>query len=297
MKTVGVRIVLAMVMTVFMAGSGLIALAENIKPYGSKIDLNWQFGPKDIELKDGLAKVSVPEGYAFIDKADTQKLMEAMQNQKTDRELGLIAPAIEMPDWFVIYEYTDSGYVKDDEGDKIDADALIKSMKEGTEARNKENPKLAPFHVVGWQEAPHYDKATHNLTWSVLLKDDKSEFVNYETRLLGRKGITAVTLVADASQLAAIKPELSRIIDGYDYQTGNKYAEFRQGDKVAEVGLSALVAGGLGVAAVKTGFFAKFILPILLAAKKFVILIFVGIAAAFKKIKRALFGGGEDENP
>jgi uncharacterized membrane-anchored protein len=39
--------------------------------------------------------------------------------------------------------------------------------------------------------------------------------------------------------------------------SGQKYSEFKSGDKVAAYGLSALVLGGAGVMAAKMGLFAK----------------------------------------
>jgi uncharacterized membrane-anchored protein len=44
---------------------------------------------------------------------------------------------------------------------------------------------------------------------------------------------------------------------GFTYVPGQTYGEFKPGDKIAEYGLAALVAGGAGVFAAKTGLFAK----------------------------------------
>jgi uncharacterized membrane-anchored protein len=40
--------------------------------------------------------------------------------------------------------------------------------------------------------------------------------------------------------------------------SGQKYSEFKEGDKIAKYGLAALVLGGAGAAALKFGFFQKF---------------------------------------
>jgi uncharacterized membrane-anchored protein len=48
-------------------------------------------------------------------------------------------------------------------------------------------------------------------------------------------------------------PLYQTLIDGYSYKQGDKYAEFRQGDKIAQYGLSALVVGGAAAVAAKTG--------------------------------------------
>ena len=41
--------------------------------------------------------------------------------------MGFVAPAGE--DWFAVFEFDDVGYVKDDEKDSLDANALLDSIK------------------------------------------------------------------------------------------------------------------------------------------------------------------------
>jgi uncharacterized membrane-anchored protein len=58
---------------------------------------------------------------------------------------------------------------------------------------------------------------------------------------------------------------------------------------MAGYGLTALVAGGAGVAAAKTGLLAKLLKPIvafLIAAKKLLIAVVVGVAAWLKSLFR-----------
>ena len=60
------------------------------------------------------------------------------------------------------------------------------------------------------------------------------------------------------------------------------YAEYRKGDKVAEYGLTALIAGGATYAAVKTGLLGV----VITFVKKLWYLIVAGIAAIWGGIKR-----------
>ena len=50
-------------------------------------------------------------------------------------------------------------------------------------------------------------------------------------------------------------PTFKELMAGYSFQSGNSYAEFRPGDKVAKYGLAALVVGGAAVGAAKLGLF------------------------------------------
>lgn len=251
--------------------------------------IKWVQGPLDVTLGENLATLQLPEQFVFADAEDTRHLMEAMHNTVTEQEIGLVTPADEHANWYILFEYDPMGYVKDDEADKIDAEAILNGIKENTEAQNEENKKagLPGIHVVGWQDPPHYDKATHNLVWSLLARDDEGgEIINYNTRILGREGVTSVTLVVEPEHLEAIKPELSRVLDSYRYQEGKRYSDFIEGkDKIAAVGLTALVAGGVGAAAAKTGLLGKIFAPLLLLLKKFWIILAALVGGLFSRIK------------
>ena len=87
-------------------------------------------------------------------------------------------------------------------------------------------------------------------------------------------------------QLGEIKDARSQILAMVNYNQGHRYADFNpKTDKVAAYGVAALVLGGI---AVKAGFF-KLLIPVILAAKKFIIIGVVAVASFFKR----LFGKGE----
>ena len=65
------------------------------------------------------------------------------------------------------------------------------------------------------------------------------------------------TLVTDPELLEASLAPFRALLGGFNYREGHRYAEYQQGDKIAEYGLMALVAGGAGALAVKSGLFAK----------------------------------------
>ena len=244
--------------------------------------VKWQNGPSSATLGT-VADVRIPTGYMFAGAADTIKLMDVMGNIPSKQELGLLAP--QTFDWFVIYEFEGVGYVKDDEKNSLDADALLKSIRQGTERGNKIRKArgLPAMRNIQWVTKPHYDEKTHNLEWSISGEDDTGDqFVNHNTRLLGRKGIMVVTLVADPKDMVEVLPSFRTSLDDFSFKTGNTYAEFREGDKLAGYGLTALVAGGAAAVAVKTGLF-KYL-------GKFLIFIFAGLAAFFKKLWAKISG-------
>jgi uncharacterized membrane-anchored protein len=140
--------------------------------------------------------------------------------------------------------------------------------------------------LVGWAAPPHYDAETHKLYWAKDLKfaGEDGDTLNYNIRMLGRKGVLQLTAVADTRQFAAIDEQTPEILRMVDFKEGNRYADFDpKTDKVAKYGIAALVAGGALAAAAKFGFLKVLWLG-LLAAKKFVIIGVIALGAFLKKI-------------
>ncbi len=256
--------------------------------------INWVQGPKTVSLGDQ-AHIQMGQPYNFADASGARELMEAMGNTVSNDEVGLIMPRAKDQDWFMLFEYEAVGFVKDDDKDKIDKDAILEGIRQGTEEANEMRKRkgIPALHVQGWFEEPHYDPVTHNLVWALTARNDEGqEVVNYNVRLLGRQGFMSVTLVDEPAKLARSKPEVEKVLAGFSYKAGRSYAEFVPGDKVAEYGLVALVAGGAGAAAVKTGLFAA-LLKILAKGGKAVVLLVVAALAAVKKVLSSIFSRGE----
>jgi len=258
---------------------------------GQEPAINWIDGPTTADL-GGIAKLEVPKGFMFADKKGTQKLLELTQNIPTGYELGAIVPDVadDKDRWFVIFEFHEVGFVKDDEKSKLDSAALLKSMQEGTEEANevREEKGWPAFHVRGWAHEPFYDDTTNNLTWAIRGSGDSGgESINHSIRILGRRGTMNVDLVLGPDEYETIVPEFNDLMASFEFHNGSRYGDFVSGDKVAAYGLTALVAGGVGAAAVKTGLLMKlwkFIVVIALALKKAIILVIVAGIGGAKKL-------------
>jgi uncharacterized membrane-anchored protein len=235
--------------------------------------LDWVKGPTTVTVA-GNSKLTVPAGYIFLDSAGTRKFNELNQNIAGETEV-LIAP--ENLAWSAFLDFSAEGYVKDD--DKIDAAALLKSMKEGTAAGNEERKRRGwpALNVIDWATPPAYNQSTKRLEWATIIEAEGRRNANFFTKILGRRGHTSVILVAGTDGLSGAEGELNQVLDGYNFNAGDTYAEWKPGDKVAEYGLAALVLGGAAAIATKKGFWA-------VAATFF--------AAAWKFIAAAVFGLG-----
>ena len=186
--------------------------------------------------------------------------------------------------WAVVVSYEEDGYVSDDDADTIDYGKLLKEMQEGGQSSNAERVKQGydPIELVGWAEPPRYDKAAHKMYWAKELKIGQSDqhTLNYNIRVLGRKGVLVLNAVAGIDQLALIRQRTPTILAATDFNQGHSYGDFNAStDKIAAYGLAALVAGGL---AAKTGMIAKLI-ALLIAGKKVVALGVIAVVAVVRK--------------
>jgi uncharacterized membrane-anchored protein len=152
--------------------------------------------------------------------------------------------------------------------------------------------------IRGWEEKPRYDKQANKVVWAISAQERESVGVNYNTLALGRQGYLSMNMVGSLEDLPALKPHVSLLLSNVEFVEGKRYTDFNSAtDKVAAVGLTALIAG----AAIKSGLFAKLwgvIIPLLVAGKKLLMLLVIalgGLAAKYFKKKAApdqLGGGG-----
>ena len=185
--------------------------------------------------------------------------------------------------------------MKDNDAEKINYTKLLKQMKEGTHEASTERVKQGypAIELVGWATPPRYEKQTHKFYWAKELKfgENKEEnTLNYNLRVLGRRGILVLNAISGMSQFSRIEQATPEILAMVDFNEGNRYADYTPGvDKMAAYGLAALVAGGI---AAKAGLFKGLLLAIL-ALKKFLILGAIALIALVKKI----FGGRKQITP
>jgi uncharacterized membrane-anchored protein len=222
------------------------------------------------------AQIAVPEGCLYADGESTRKFLELSQNLSSGDELGMVLAIGATGSWSAYFSFSADGYVKDNE--EIDADELMDVMKESNKAGNEERRRRgwSEINLVGWHKEPYYDEETKNLSWSKLIEGEGSQTINHSTRLLGREGVMSVDLVIGPEEFDSALPQFKTLLSGFEFRSGKRYAEFKEGDKVAEYGLAALVVGGAGALAFKAGILQKF--------WKFIVVGVVAIGAFFKKL-------------
>lgn len=249
--------------------------------------LNYQSGK--ITLPEGDGTLNVPKGFKFLNAEQTQGVLTNLWGNPEDKSvLGSLVPdgkgVTHIDSWMFVISYQGDGFVKDDDAGDIDYDDLLKTMKEDVVTANEERKKggYPEVQLIGWASKPYYDNNLKVLHWAKELKfgQDQANTLNYDLRVLGRKGMYNISAVAGMGNLAEVKASIPGILKSVEFNDGHKYLDFdADTDTVAAWTIGGLVAGKV---LAKVGFFA--------VIAKFGKIIFLAIAAGFAAFKKFLFG-------
>ena len=260
-------------------------------PTPEQLEAQLRYQTGRVAVNKGLATLDLSSDFRYLDPRQTDLVLRAWGNPPGTETLGMLVPAsvgvFTRDGWGVIITYDEDGYVKDDDAAKIDYADLLRKMQQATREANAKRAKAgyATVELVGWAEPPRYDSAAHKLYWAKDLKfgDESTHTLNYNVRVLGRRGVLVLNAVATMGQIASVKRNMAKVIGFVDFNEGHRYADFVPGsDKVAEYGIAALIAGGI---AAKAGLF-KVLLGALIALKKFILVALAAAAAYLRKLFR-----------
>lgn len=244
-------------------------------------DLHWVRAPSIGKIGDK-SEFKLTGKLLFLNDIDTSKFLQINGNLPIANHYTI---ANGEASWFGILNFVNEGYVKDDE--KIDADVLLEGLKESNKAGNEQKRQkgLPILNLEGWYFPPRYDKENKRLEWGTKLRaeNDQSVTVNVTTKILGKSGYTTAILVTKPETLDKDLVDFKQALKNFDYVSGEKYGEWKQGDRVAAYGLGALVLGGAAAVAANKGFFAA-ILGFLAASWKFVAIAALGGLAWLKSL-------------
>lgn len=213
---------------------------------------NYQSGT--IALENGIATLEVPENFKFLGKDQArQVIVEVWGNPPGSAEgvLGIIMPAADgvLGEGFTfIVEYDPMGYVSDEDADDIDYDDLMKELLSDNAESNRQRVEsgYARLDLVGWAAPPYYDKENKVLHWAKELRPEESEenTLNYNVRVLGRKGVLILNAVSGMSALEEVKANIPAVLKMARFNPGYTYEEFDSNiDEVAAWTVGGLVAG------------------------------------------------------
>jgi len=262
------------------------------------IEQTFTYERGSITLKNGIGTITVPKGFKYLNAEQAERvLVDLWGNPKTENiTLGLLLPenqgVLSQKGYVFNIQYDEIGYVEDKDADDIDYDELLTQIKEDTKEENIERKKegYEPITIVGWASTPFYDKEKKILHWAKEIKfgSEAQNTLNYNIRILGRKGVLVLNAIAGTSELPLVQKDINKVIDIVSFNKGYTYAEFDSSiDNVAAWTIGGLVAGKV---LTKVGFFA-----ILAKFGKIIVITLIGLFGAFKNKIMNLFSKKEND--
>lgn len=228
-----------------------------------QIENSLQYQTGVISLKDGLAKITVPQGFKFLDAEQAEYVLtELWGNPKTGTTLGLLVPeqygVLDSNSWVFNVEFDEIGYVKDNDANDIDYADLLKTMQQETLDGNTERTAAGyePIQLLGWASTPYYDNENKILHWAKEIKFGETDehTLNYNVRVLGRKGVLVLNAIAGMNNLPEVQNSIATVTGNVAFENGHSYFDFDpKVDEVAAWTIGGLVAGKM---LAKVGFFA-----------------------------------------
>ena len=262
---------------------------DSTKLFYDSLEASFTYQHGEITFENGIGTLNVPAGFRYLDsKQSAYVIHDLWGNPHGEGTLGMIVPEnIGITDdrsWAFIVTYDEMGYVKDDDADDINYDELLEEMQSDAAAANEERAKegYESITIVGWAAKPYYDAEKKVLHWAKEIKFGETEgtTLNYNVRILGRKGVIVLNAVAAMTDLPEVQKNIEPVLASVTYADGNKYGDFNpEIDEVAAWTIGGLVAGKV---LAKAGLFA-----LLLKNIKLIALAIGGLATAvwrwFKK--------------
>jgi uncharacterized membrane-anchored protein len=211
----------------------------------------WQTG--NIKLNGGMAELNLPTGYRYCDPQSAKIVLEDIWGNPPgagSNTLGMVFPEGQDPmeGWGIVLSFIPDGYVSDEDADKINYNDLLKQMQEGNIESNKEREKMGygTMLLKGWALPPRYDKAKKVMYWAKEFQTGAEQnTLNYDVRVLGRRGVLSLNGVATADETKDIDAATPAIVGMVIFNQGHRYADYVPGtDKKADYTLAGLVIGG-----------------------------------------------------
>jgi len=189
--------------------------------------ISWQRGPTRARVGT-VGEIDVPAGFQFTGQEGTAHFMKLTGNLPNQGDLGLICPvSVNLTElggpgaWFLVFTWDNIGYVKDDDRNNLDGDAILASIKVGQDKSNqmRRGQGLNGLTIHGWAKAPFYDPQTNLLTWATRIQADGDPFidVNYNSRILGRGGVMSANMVIDEPSLEKNLDSYRNVLKGFSY--------------------------------------------------------------------------------
>ncbi|MDP4963515.1 MAG: DUF2167 domain-containing protein [Salibacteraceae bacterium] len=227
-----------------------------------------QYEHGTIDLGDGIATLQVPAGFKYLNPDQSLYVLSTLWGNPPSPTLGMLFPEDMTPlsdqmTFAIELTYAEEGYVEDDDAEDIDYDDLLEQMQTEIHDANPQRQEMgySSLELVGWAAEPFYDSDTKKLHWAKELQFEGTEenTLNYDVRVLGRKGYLSLNAISDISQLNTVQANMPQLISSVNFNDGFAYGDFNPDiDEIAAYGIGGLIAGKVLMKAGFIGLILKF---------------------------------------
>jgi uncharacterized membrane-anchored protein len=265
---------------------------KKIEIFIDSVNSSLKYRTGQVKPEDGNIQLDVPAGFKYLNKQQSKFVLTKLwgnPESAADEVIGMLFPENAGPftdsSFAFVISYSETGHIKDEDAGKINYDQLLKDLQSEEKEENEKRVKAGypAINLVGWAQKPFYDEQRKILHWAKELRvggDDSVNTLNYQIRILGRKGMVSLNAVGKMYELPLVNKDISKVLGIASFTNGNSYKDFNPKiDKVAAWTIGGLVAGKL---LAKAGLFA-IILKFLAPLWKGIVIFFVAIGAWFKK--------------
>lgn len=202
-----------------------------------------------------VAQIELPAGvWGCNQRGEIDRFQRLAGNPADPSVIAIVIPDLtQVPSdqsiWFILLSYDATGYVTDDEKSSLDdktIDAMLAQFRSNQQEANvaRRQQGYETLELTGWHSRPFFNDRTKNFTWALTNRSSGGDpGVNYTSRLLGRSGVMSATLVDVPGRIDRAIPLYENLMSRISFVQGNRYSEFKPGDKVAGYGLTALATG------------------------------------------------------
>ncbi|MFT6716631.1 MAG: putative membrane-anchored protein [Saprospiraceae bacterium] len=218
-----------------------------------------------IEIGDGIATIVVPEGFKFLNAENSATVLTDLWGNPPSETLGMLfleneSPVSDTFSFAVEISFLEEGYIDDDDAEDIDYEELLEGMQSDILDNNAARAEAGyeSMELIGWATEPFYDSEHKKLHWAkeFMFEGQDIATLNYDIRILGRKGVLSLNVIGDIDALQNVKQHIQPILHSTHFSEGHRYSDFDPDlDEIAAYGIGGLIAGKM---LLKVGFLAKF---------------------------------------
>jgi uncharacterized membrane-anchored protein len=219
----------------------LPAVGQSSVPLPDVQPIEWVSGPTSVPL-GALAQIQIPEGFKFTDQRGARLLLERMKKQVPEGLLGILNASALAGGSLILIQQASIGYVKDAANEQVDAAVVLSGIRDSVERENAGRAKRGQETItaVEWELKPLYDAESHTLEWALRAESKSGSLVNHTVRVLGRRG--GIDVIASKPYKGFVElSNLKAIAKAVTFNEGERYADYRAGDKVAGLSLAELI--------------------------------------------------------